>query len=185
MNTSVVLLAFAVLLGGWAPVFGQAPTSAQNNLAPFVPSPQHIVERMLELGNLKAGETVYDLGCGDGRILVTAVDKFRAKAVGVEISPELVRQANENIKRHNAVEQAKVIQGDLLEVDLSDADVVTLYLLTHSNERLRPRLEKLLKPGARIVSHDFAVRGWKPIAVEKIAAHNRMHTIYVYQIEKK
>jgi len=131
---------------------------------------------------LKPGETLYDLGSGDGRIVITAAQKYGARAVGVEISERLVRTANENIKRAGVEARARIVQGHLLDVDLSDADVVTLYLLTSSNDQLRPNLEKYLKPGARVVSHDFQIRGWKPTKVERALAHNREHTIYVYRM---
>jgi len=151
-------------------------------LAPYVPSPQPVVERMLAAADLKPGETVFDLGCGDGRVLITAAKKFGARAVGVELSPKLAQAANEQIRAEGLENQVKVIQGDLMEADLSSADVVTIYLLTHSNDQLRPRLERLLKRGARVVSHDFQVRGWKPVRVEKLEVHRRMHSIYVYQM---
>ena len=131
---------------------------------------------------LKPGETLYDLGSGDGRIVIAAAQKYGARAVGVEISERLVRTANENIKRAGVEARVRIIQGHLLDVDLSEADVVTLYLLTSSNDQLRPNLEKYLKPGARVVSHDFQIRGWKPVKVERALAHNREHTIYVYRM---
>jgi precorrin-6B methylase 2 len=150
------------------------------NLAPFVVSPQPIVDRMLDVAGVKSGETVYDLGCGDGRILITAAKRFNAKGVGVELSEKLVDSTNDNLKRMNLQDQIKIIHGHLLEVNLQPADVVTIYLETGSNDLLRPNLEKYLKPGARVVSHDFEVRGWKPNRVEKIHSHNRDHTIYLY-----
>jgi cyclopropane fatty-acyl-phospholipid synthase-like methyltransferase len=137
---------------------------------------------MLMTSGLKPGETIYDLGSGDGRIVITAALKYGARAVGVEISERLVRAANENIKRAGVEARVQIIQGHLLDVDLSEADVVTLYLLTSSNDQLRPNLEKYLKPGARVVSHDFQIRGWKPVKVERALAHNREHTIYVYRM---
>jgi protein-L-isoaspartate O-methyltransferase len=155
----------------------------RNSLAPYVVSPQRIVERMLELAELKPNETLYDLGSGDGRIIITAAQRFRAKAVGVEISDLLVTSSNERIAKLGLQGRASVIHGDLLQVDLSPADVVTIYLMTGSNEILRPNLEKYLKPGARVVSHEYAVPGWKPKLVEKADeadAHN--HVIYLYTI---
>ena len=152
-----------------------------NKLAPYVASPVHVVDRMLEMANIKPGETLYDLGCGDGRILIAAVQKYRVKAVGVEISPKLVAQATRSIDRAGLGEQARVIQGDLLDVDFSGADVVTIYLATPLNEQLRPRLEKLLKPGSRVVSHDYAIPGWKASKVDKTDAPHG-HVIYLYDI---
>ncbi len=114
-----------------------------NSLAPYVVSPQEIVDRMLELADLKPGETLYDLGSGDGRILITAVARFKAKAVGVEISDELVDSTNARIRRLGLDNDAQVIHGNFLNVDLSPADVVTLYLATDANEMLRPKSGKV------------------------------------------
>lgn len=155
---------------------------SHENLAPYVSSPWPIVERMLELARIKPGETVYDLGCGDGRILIAAAQKYDAKGVGIEISSLLVQRTVEDLKRMNLNNQISVRQGHLLQIDLTKADVVTLYLETSSNEMLRPNLERDLKPGSRVVSHDFEVRGWRASQVEKIRAYNRYHTIYLYEI---
>jgi protein-L-isoaspartate O-methyltransferase len=172
-------------------ILGAASSSAQvrfprdgrdvtKNLAPYVVSPQPIVDRMLDVAQIKPGETVYDLGCGDGRILITAAQRYNVNAVGVELSQNLVKATNDKVKQLNLENKVKVIHGNLLEVNLQPADVVTIYLETASNDMLRPNLEKYLKPGARVVSHDFEVRGWKPSKVEKIHSHNRDHTIYLY-----
>jgi ubiquinone/menaquinone biosynthesis C-methylase UbiE len=154
-------------------------------LAPDFPSPQSVVEKMLEDAHLKPGETLYDLGSGDGRIVITAARKFRAKAVGVELSAELCKMATARIKALGLEDRVKIIHANLLKVDLRPADVVTIYLLTASNELLKPNLERDLKPGARVVSHDFEIRGWKPTAVEKVEAEGRPRTIYVYEIGPK
>lgn len=174
----VALPVFTLLLAGGGTLYAQIDHA--KSLAPFVPSPQNIVEKMLEAAQLKPGETVFDLGCGDGRVLVTAARQFRAKAVGVELSPKIAQMARDIIKQQKLEDEASVIEGNLLDVDLSKADVVTLYLLTESNSRLRPNLEKYLKPGARVVSHDFEIKGWKPVRVEEVQAHRRNHKIYVY-----
>jgi len=150
-----------------------------NSLAPYVVSPQEIVDRMLELANLRPGEMVYDLGSGDGRILVTAVSRYKAKAVGVEISDELVKNTSDRLRKLGLENDARVIHDDMRNVDLSPADVVTMYLATDANEELRPNLEKYLKPGARVVTHDYAVPGWKAKVVDKDPdAHG--HIIYLY-----
>jgi cyclopropane fatty-acyl-phospholipid synthase-like methyltransferase len=156
-----------------------------NSLAPYVVSPQHIVDRMLELADPKPSETVYDLGSGDGRILITAVQRYRSKAVGIEISDSLVKNTNDRIQRLGLQNDARVIHGDFLDVDLSAADVVTMYLATDVNEMLRPHLEKQLRPGARVVSHDFAIPGWKPKQVDKDLPEARNHVIYLYEIPPK
>lgn len=149
-------------------------------LAPSYPSPQAVVERMLTLAAVKPGEMVYDLGCGDGRIVITAATKFSARAVGVEIRRDIYEATAARVAALGLSEQVHIVQGDALKTDLSPADVVTLYLLTSSNERLRPMLEAQLKPGARVVSHDFEIRGWKPAQTEKMMVQGRPHTIYVY-----
>lgn len=155
---------------------------ASENLAPYIPSPRVIVDKMLEAAHVKPGEMVYDLGSGDGRIIIAAAQKFKARAVGVELSGDLCRAAEERVKALGLQDQVKVVHGNLLNVDLSPADVVTLYLLTSSNDRLKPNLEKYLKPGARVVSNDFEIRGWKPSVVVRVAAGSGRHTIYVYEI---
>lgn len=166
------------------------PSAAQQfgkgeSLAPYIPTPQVIVEKMLEAAKVKPGETVYDLGSGDGRIVITAARLFGAKAVGVEISEELCRTTAARVRRLGLSDKVSIIHGNLLDVDLSEADVVTLYLLTSSNERLKPNLEKFLKPGARVVSNDFEIRGWKPREVVKIASGNTTHSIYLYVVGER
>jgi protein-L-isoaspartate O-methyltransferase len=155
-----------------------------NSLAPYVVSPQEIVDRMLELADLRPGEKLYDLGSGDGRILVTAVVRFKAKAVGVEISDDLVASTNDRIHRLGLDNDARVIHGNFLDTDLSPADVVTLYLATDANELLRPNLEKYLRNGARVVSHDYRVPGWKPKLVDKDPERHG-HIIYLYEMPPK
>jgi cyclopropane fatty-acyl-phospholipid synthase-like methyltransferase len=169
--------------------FALVPAAAQvvhaERLAPYVPSPQPVVERMLEVAGLKPYETVYDLGCGDGRILITAAREFNAKAVGVELSDKLFRQAQDQVNKLGLSNRVTVIKGDLMKVDLRPADVVTVYLLTSANDELKPLFEQSLRKGARVVSHDFQIRGWKPERVETVEATNRTHTIYVYVMPPK
>ncbi|MBM3724118.1 MAG: class I SAM-dependent methyltransferase [Acidobacteria bacterium] len=177
-----VARSFALLL----PVaIGLGQTPGRKNLAPFVTTPQNVVEKMLEMARIKPGETVFDLGCGDGRVLVTAVQKFEARAVGVEISERLVKSVNETLQKENIAGRARVVHGDLMDVDLGEADVVTLYLMRDANDTIRPKLERDLKPGARVVSHDYEIRGWKPVAVEYAEAHRRKHAIYMYEIPRR
>ena len=191
MSKSIVAVSAAWLVCCGVPAFSQSPLYAQrikhytNSLAPYVVSPQQIVDRMLEMAEIKPGETLYDLGSGDGRVLITAVQRYRAKAVGIEISEALVKSTNERIQKLGLQNDARVIQADMLQIDLSPADVVTIYLATDSNEILRPNLEKYLKPGARVVSHDYAVPGWKAKAVDKDLPDARGHVIYLYQIAAK
>jgi len=144
--------------------------------------PASIVDRFLEAASIKPGELVYDLGCGDGRLLIAAAQQFKARAVGIEISPKLVKAATQAVQKSGLQDRVRVIHGDILDVDLSPADVVTIYLLTESNTRLRPHFERDLKPGSRVVSYEFPVRGWKASRVSEVEAHSRNHLIYVYEM---
>jgi ubiquinone/menaquinone biosynthesis C-methylase UbiE len=155
----------------------------RNNLAPYVGSPEHAVDKMLEVANLKPGEMLYDLGCGDGRILIAAASKYKAKGVGVEISDHLARTANDRVKKAGLQGQVKIIHGDFMKTDLSEANVVTLYLATAANDMLRPNLERYLKPLTRVVSYDYPIPGWKPIETSETEGHSAaVHTIYLYQV---
>ena len=164
------------------PLFPQQ-FGAGENLAPYIPSPQVVVERMLEAGRVKPDDMVYDLGSGDGRIVITAAQKFKARAVGIELNPDLCKKARARVKELGLEERVKIVQGSALKEDLSPADVVMLYLLTSSNQRLRPIMEKSLKPGTRVVSNDYEVRGWHPEQVVSVTAGGLTHKIYVYAIK--
>lgn len=133
----------------------------------FVPTPQEVVNRMLELANVTKDDVVYDLGCGDGRIVVTAAKKYGCKAIGVDIDPQRVAESLKNVRESGAEELVQIKEGDIFELDLTPASVITLYLLPNLNVRLIPQLEKL-KPGTRIVSHAFDMRGVKPDTVEDV-----------------
>jgi|SRR5579871_3491830 len=152
------------------------------NLAPDIPTPQIVVDRMLEAGRVKPGDTVYDLGSGDGRVVITAAQKFGAKAVGIELRSDLCRVANERVKALGLQNRVQIVQGNALRADVSAADVVTMYFLTSSNELVRPNLEKYLKPGARVVSNQFPIKGWKPVETVKAKSGRMDYAIYVYEI---
>lgn len=152
----------------------------------FLPTPQPVVDRMLELAEIKPGDVVYDLGCGDGRIVVTAAKKYGVKAMGFDIDPERVKDSNENVKKNHVENLVKIMEADVFELDLRGASVVTLYLLPELNERLMPQLAKL-KPGSRILSHDFPMDGAKPKKVEKLTVKDdtgieHEHTIYLWTV---
>jgi hypothetical protein len=176
---SIALLIASTALSSFAQKFGAA-----ENLAPYIPTPEAIVMRMLEAGHVKADDVVYDLGSGDGRIVITAVQKFGARAVGVEIMPDLCRKATLRIKSLGLEDRAQIMEDSLFRVDLSPATVVTMFFLTSSNERLKPNLEKYLRPGARVVSNEFPIRGWRPTEVVHVKSGAMDHSIYVYQIGK-
>jgi ubiquinone/menaquinone biosynthesis C-methylase UbiE len=149
------------------------------SIAPFVQTPLEVAKKMLDLSKIRSGEVLYDLGCGDGRLIILAAKEAGARATGVELREDLIERARTEIKRLNLEGKVNVIQGNFFDIPISEADVVTLYLTSSANERLRPKLEAELKQGARVVSHDFKVPGWKPSAV-----YNELlgHTIYYYRI---
>jgi protein-L-isoaspartate O-methyltransferase len=176
-----------VLLTAFVIASAALPATAQKfgvaeNLGPAIPTPQFLVDRMLEAGRVKPGEMVYDLGSGDGRVVIAAAQNFGARAVGVELMPDLVRKARERILGLGLSDRVTIIEGSALRVDLSPADVVTMWFLTASNERLRPNLEKHLKIGARVVSNEFPIRGWKPTEMIQVRIGKVEHSIFVYEI---
>ena len=180
-----VLAGLAVLSVSPLLVCAQRPNLSdfRNNLAPYVVAPERAVDKMLDMANLKPGETLYDLGCGDGRIIITAAKRYAVKAVGVEISEQLARKAVENARKAGVQNQVKVIHQDFMRTDLSDANVVTLYLATTANDTLRPNLERYLKPRTRVVSYDYPIPGWKAVETGESAGHSGVtHMIYLYEV---
>jgi tRNA G37 N-methylase Trm5 len=177
---ALTLAALNLLLAGRASVASQAKDDKTRTPdVIFVPTPQEVVDKMLELAEVKKGDVVYDLGCGDGRIVVTAAKKFGVKAKGFDIDPQRVKESKENVEKNKVGELATIEQKDVFTLDLSEANVITLYLLPSLNVKLIPQLEKL-KPGSRIVSHDFDMKGVKPKKTEKVSANGREHTIYLW-----
>lgn len=165
---------------------GSAIPAVQQSLAPYVPTPQYVVEKMLELAEVTSKDVVYDLGCGDGRIVITAAKKYGAHAVGIDIDPERIRESVANAKEAGVEQLVSFKLEDAMKADVSSATVVTLYLLTSSNEALRPILTRQLKPGARIVSHAFGMGDWPPQKTELIpheSGYNR--TIYLWIADGK
>ncbi len=154
---------------------------SSDKIVPFVPTPLEVVEKMLTMAQVDKLDTVYDLGSGDGRIVIMAAQKFGAKAVGVELDDDLFKKSTERIAELGLQDRANILKMNFFDVDLRPASVLTLYLLTSVNERLRPKMEKELRPGARIVSHDFQVTGWKAEKVETVYSENGLaHTLYYY-----
>ncbi|MBZ5561906.1 MAG: class I SAM-dependent methyltransferase [Acidobacteriia bacterium] len=159
------------------PQFGSNP----NKIVPYVPTPPEVVQKMLELAKVGQDDTVYDLGSGDGRIVIMAADKFGAHAVGVELDPDLYKQSEDRIKQMGLDKRAEILHEDFFNVNIRRATVVTLYLLTSVNERLKPMLEKQLRSGARVVSHDFQMPGWQPEKTEEVVDKNGLsHKVYLY-----
>jgi 16S rRNA A1518/A1519 N6-dimethyltransferase RsmA/KsgA/DIM1 with predicted DNA glycosylase/AP lyase activity len=152
-------------------------------LAPYYPTPETIVEKMLQLGQLKAGEKMFDLGSGDGRIVIMAAEKFHAQATGVELDKDLWRHSMDLIRKLGLEKSARIVNGDLLKQNYSSADLVTVYLLPVSNDKVEPLLDRELKKGARVVSHDFEFKNWTPEKVDTVAddGEGRSHTLYLYR----
>jgi SAM-dependent methyltransferase len=152
-------------------------------IAPFVPTPQEVVDRMLELAQVSHGDLLYDLGSGDGRIVITAAKRYGAQAVGFEIDPALVSDSKRNIEEAGVEALAEIRDQDVRTVDLSPASVVTMYLYPGANLRLRAAIMRQLKPGSRVVSHDFSMGDWRPDRVEQMTdSAGFVRTIYLWRI---
>jgi SAM-dependent methyltransferase len=173
------LVVLALLLLG-LPVAAQEEED-DGRRVPYVPTPNEVVEEMLKLAGVKANDVVYDLGCGDGRIVITAAQKYGARGVGVDIDPERIKEANENAKSAGVTTKTRFVERNLFDMDLKEASVVTLYLLPDFNLRLRPKLLRELKVGSRIVSHSFDMGDWEPD--KKIQLDYR--TVYLWTVTAK
>ena len=156
----------------------------EGKIVPYVPTPQEVVERMLELAQVKKGDVLYDLGSGDGRIVVTAAKKYGVRAIGFEIDPERIKESTENIKKAGVGHLVEIRQQDIRNVDLSPASVLTMYLLPEVNLMIRPNVWKQMKPGSRVVSHDFDMGDWKPLRTENMKdSSNWDHTLYLWHVQ--
>ncbi|HAX79538.1 MAG TPA: SAM-dependent methyltransferase [Cyanobacteria bacterium UBA11372] len=151
----------------------------------YVPTPQVVVDKMLEMAKVGKNDVLYDLGSGDGRIVITAAEKFGTKGTGIEIDPKLVKQATTNAEKAKVSDRVQFLEQDLFQTDISSATVVTLYLLPELNLRLRPTLLRTLKPGTRIVSHDFDMGIWKPERVERVKGPRREHIVGLWVVPEK
>ena len=172
------LLFFALVFSGCSTVWSIGEV-------PYVPTPMEVVERMLEMAEVKEGDLVYDLGSGDGRIVIRAAKKFGARGVGIEIDSRLVRIAQENARKEGVSHRVEFREQDALTADLSRATVVTLYMFPEFNAKLRPVLERDLKPGARVVSHDFPIEGWSPVEIQKVKGNFlHDHTIFLWKMSE-
>lgn len=144
--------------------------------APFVPTPMPIVRKTLELVELKPDETLYDLGSGDGRVLITAAQEFGARAVGVEHNPVLVLVSRWKVRRLGLDDRIQIVRMDLFKIDFCQADVVSMFLLQDINDELRPKLERELRPGAKVISYKYPITGWEPITADY------PNSIYIYRV---
>ncbi|HSL19972.1 MAG TPA: class I SAM-dependent methyltransferase [Vicinamibacterales bacterium] len=166
-----VVLAVLLVISSAAPMAQQAATPEKPLRSPdviYVPTPQEVVDAMLVLAGVTGKDVVYDLGCGDGRIPVTAAKMYGARAIGIDIDPQRIQEANANVKSAGVGDKVKILNADLFETDISPATVVTLYLLPSLNQKLIPKL-KQLKPGTRVVSHAFDMGDeWPPEKTQEI-----------------
>lgn len=158
-----------------------AQVETQGPEVPFVPTPESTVDEMLKMAGVSPGDIVYDLGSGDGRIIITAVKNYGARGVGVDIDPERITEANQNAHKAGVAQQVEFRQGDLFKADIGEATVVTLYLLPEVNERLKPKLLSELKPGTRIVSHAFDMGDWKPVREMEVDGS----TLYLWVVPER
>jgi len=154
-------------------------------IAPFVATPLPVVRQMLTVADLRPGETFYDLGSGDGRTVVMATQEFGARSVGVEMREDLAKKALATVHELGIQDRVTIVQEDIFKIDLNPANVVFLYLTTSANDKIKPKLEKELKTGARVVSHDYEILGWRPAKTENFCENPKLgypsHTIYLYK----
>jgi len=187
MTTRLLAVCLALGLAGhgeWAALRAQSAVQEAPTRRPdviFVPTPEEVVEAMLQVASVNKNDIVYDLGCGDGRIPVTAAKKYGARGVCIDIDPQRIKEANENVAKNGVGDRVRVMNADLFATDLSEATVVTLYLLPSLNVKLMPKLMKELRPGTRIVSHAFDMGDWKP--EKEIDVNGRK--VYYWTIPKR
>ncbi len=182
LQIPALALVAALAAAPCAPAHGQvAAAAARRPDVIYVPTPDEVVEAMLQVAKVTKNDVVYDLGTGDGRIPVTAAKKYGARGVGIDIDPQRIKDANENVQKNGVGDKVRIIQGDLFETNISEATVVTLYLLPSLNQKLMPKLMKELKPGTRIVSHAFDMGDWKP--EQELDVNGRK--VYFWTIPKK
>jgi ribosomal protein L11 methylase PrmA len=166
----------AAMVLGLAAAGAAAQTEPRGVDVPYVPTPPPVVDAMLRLAKVKRGDVLYDLGSGDGRIVITAAKRYGVRGTGVDIDPQRIKEANANARRAGVAGRVRFVNEDLFQIDFSDATVVTLYLLPRLNLQLRPRLINELRPGTRIVSHGFDMGDWKPDRVIEVGTS----TLYLW-----
>jgi SAM-dependent methyltransferase len=151
---------------------------------PYVPTPERVVDEMLRMANVTGKDVLYDLGSGDGRIVITAARRFGTRGVGIDIDPERIREANENARKAGVTHLVKFIEGDIFQADIGEATVVTLYLLPAVNLQLRPKLLRDLRPGTRIVSHNYDMGDWQPQRTRRLQVDGTEHVVYLWTVPR-
>jgi cyclopropane fatty-acyl-phospholipid synthase-like methyltransferase len=183
-------MAVAAVRAGRETVIDLRPGSkdASSSQIIYVPTPQKVVEKMLEMARVTRNDVVFDLGCGDGRLLVTAARKYGARGVGIDIDPQRVKEARANVRKAKVEKLVEIRQGDALKVpDLARATVVVTYMLPEFMEKLKPILEEHLKPGTRVVAHDYPIHGWEAEERVTVPSPSRIyaHTLYRWTVPQK
>ncbi len=183
-HRAVLVPALSLLLAAAVAVGVHAQTAAPQKApdVPFVPTDEKIVTKMLEMAKVTKTDHLIDLGSGDGRIVITAAKRYGARGMGVEIDPALVRKARENAQAAGVADRATFVEGDIFEANIRDATVITMYLLADINMRLRPKLLNDLKPGTRIVSHNYDLGDWKPARTATVSVGGIEHTVYFWVV---
>ena len=162
-------------------IFLAGCASAASRDVPFVPTPERVVDRMLQIAKVGPGDVVYDLGSGDGRIVIAAARNYGARGVGIDIDPQRIKEARDNARRAGVADRVEFREGNLFTSNISEATVVTLYLLSSVNLQLRPKLLTELRPGTRVVSHAFHMGDWRPAATEQVGSS----TLYYWVIPER
>lgn len=180
------LLLFLALLLVAAVAAGAQETTVKKKDpdVPFVPTPERVVDEMLRMASVTNKDVLYDLGSGDGRIVITAAKRYGARGVGIDIDPERIREANENARKAGVTHLVKFIEGDIFQADISEATVVTLYLLPAVNLQLRPKLLRELRPGTRIVSHNYDMGDWQPQRTRRLQVNGSEHVVYLWTVPR-
>jgi SAM-dependent methyltransferase len=174
LTLCVVLTIAGVWVGGYA--------QTRRPDVQYIPTPQNVVDEMLQLTGMTQDDVVYDLGCGDGRLVITAAKRFGARGVGIDIDPQRISESRDNARQAGVTDRVRFMQQDLFEADIRQATVVTLYLLPKLNVQLRPKLLLDLRPGTRVVSHDFDMAEWQPDQTVRVPGSSRTHSVYYWVI---